>query len=385
MNKLNNEFIQTLIKHDKGNVISIYLPTHRHASPPFMQEDQTRFKNNVRLAQEKWVEAGGSAREITKAMNELEALGDNLEFWQHTTEALAIFIKNDKVEILHLPIECEERVVVGDVFDAVPLLVTSSLNQPYYLLALAQQNPKVFKGDIYGLEELDVELPESLEEALNIDETHISSRALGGHQGGNVSSPHGEGDSEEIGRDERLRYFRVIEQALLDSEKFDSKLPVVLAAAENEAGDFRVNTKLQTVLQGDFIQGNHTDTSEGDLHDLARPIIHKECVKPKWQQLSERLGNMTGTGKSSSNLAEILAASKDGRVDSLVVGTLEMTLDSVSDAVSEPSFLLRRPDEESLDQIVEAARYVASQGGVVYGVERGVLPEGVQAAALYRY
>lgn len=386
MNKVSAHNIQELLEYDQGNAISIYMPTHRHPTPPSMQEDQTRFKNNLRLAREKWAESGGEEREIAEAMSELESLSDDLEFWRHTTEGLGIFINKNEVTLLHLPIECEERVVAGQDFDVTPLLIVDGLNKPYYLLALAMHRPKIYKGDIYGITELNIDLPESPEKALNIDELHVNSRTVRSHQRGGASSPHGEGDSVEAGQDERMKYFRMIEDALSGSDGFDDKLPVLLAGTDNEVGDFRVNTRLANVLQDCYIAGNHTETPPQDLYNLARPMIHKECVEPVWQNVAERFGDMTGTGKSSTDLDEIAEAAEQGRVDTLIISTIEMTRDSVSDAIDEPVPLLRRPDDSVLERVVSTARSVASQGGIVCGMEGGrYLSENTPVAALYRY
>jgi hypothetical protein len=167
MNKITQAAIDTLTQPQPTKVISIYLPTHRDSSPLHRQEDQTRFKNLIRTAQEQW-HSEHNDEAIFNSYNQLmEKLDDNA-FWQHTTEGMAIFISPTNFEIYHLPIGVEERVCIDNTYDITPLLVVMAYDQPYYLLALAMHNTKLFRGDMYGLEPVAIDFTKSPEDAQNI-------------------------------------------------------------------------------------------------------------------------------------------------------------------------------------------------------------------------
>ena len=387
MNKVTTDKIQELIDYDGGEVISIYIPTHRHSSPPHMQEDQTRFKNNLKQAVDDWSRRGNDVKLIAGSVESLESLADDLSFWQNTTESLAIFINSDEFILFHLPIECEEQVWIADKYNVVPLLAVDNLNADYYVLALAMHQPKLLKGDLYGLSELDLALPKSPEDALNIDELHANSKTSRSHQGGGASSPHGEGDSSEAGNQERIQYFRLIEEAILTSDDYSVQAPILLTGTDGEVGDFRAGTRLQGLIQGWYIAGNHTETSTQDLHKLAKKLIHSACVEPEWTEMLEQLGNMSGTGKSSININEITEAAELGRVESLIVPIFDVTRDSISDVSGgDSTMIIRRLDSKSIKGIIEAVTYVARQSGQVYCIETDeYLPDGTKLAAIYRY
>lgn len=384
MNKITRTSIESLTKHQNGITASIYLPTHRHPSPPHIQEDQTRFKNLIHEARDKWQE---QSSDITK-FQELESKLDDLEFWHQATEGMAIFISHDRLEIYHLPIECEEHVCVGDSFDLTSLYALSSYDQPYYLLALAMHNSKLMRGDMYGLEPVAIDFPTSMEDALNIDEMFANSNTIRGVEGGAIGNgagaPHGQGDSSEAGREERMQYFRIIDRMIADASAVDPSLPLLIAGTDSEAGDYRQLSKLPHVVDA-YIQGNHGNTSIQDLHALAWPIIQQEVVDKKLTDAVEQCNELNGIDKASDNLTDITEAAKMGRVDTLLLTMIRKTNDSVSDAVKTavPILTFSKGSEDSA--IASLARIVFMQGGKILGSHYRMLPKRVRVAAIYRY
>lgn len=386
MNKITRSSIEKLMQQQSGTAVSIYLPTHRHPSPPHIQEDQTRFKNLIREGRDKWQATTGNDNRAV--FDELESKLDSLEFWQSTTEGLALFINNDGAEIYHLPIECEEHVCVGDSFDLTPLYALASYDQPYYLLALAMHNTKLFRGDMYGLEPTNVSFPESVEDALNIDEMFANSNTIRGQEGGAVgngaNAPHGQGDSSEAGREERLQYFRIIDKTIADSSEVDTACPILIAGTDSEAGDYRNLTKLPNVIHP-YVQGNHGATPLQDLHALAWPIVQNEVAEKKVSNALEQCNELQGIQKASNDLKDITEAANMGRVDTLLIGLLRKTHDSVTDAVKNSVPILTFSDSNEDGTIAKLAQKVFTQGGKVLGSPMGMLPDKVKVAAIYRY
>src|SRR5690606_42075221 len=134
-----------------------------HHTPTYTQGGQTRLKNLLQSAQDET-----ESHQLKDSFDKARQLLDDTDFWRQTAEGLAILISDKKVDAYHLPYEIEERWAINDSLDIAPLLLTESLNQPYYVLALAQHNPVAFIGDSYDIERLEVDLPSSPEKALNI-------------------------------------------------------------------------------------------------------------------------------------------------------------------------------------------------------------------------
>jgi hypothetical protein len=383
MNKITQAAIDHLAQPQPTKVISIYLPTHRDNSPLHLQEDQTRFKNLIKVAQDQW-HAEHPDEAIFNSYSQLMEKLDDPAFWQHTTEGLAIFISPAECSIFHLPIGTQERICIDDAYDITPLLVVMAYDQPYYLLALAMHNTKLFRGDMYGLEPVDIDFPSSPEDALNIDEMFSGSNTVRNHNSGGGAAPHGQGDSNGAGREERLQYFRIIDSAIADARDIDTTLPIVIAATDNEAGDYRRLSKLPNLIHT-YAQGNHTVSTLTELHNLAWPIVQKEvCLKQATEALEE-FREREGLEKSSRQLRDIEEAAKMGRIKTLLVGMTKKTTDTVNDAIHAAAPILTFAKQYDRDHISQLVKIVLAQGGTILGINHELLPAKVTVAAIYRY
>ncbi|HEX7484422.1 MAG TPA: hypothetical protein VF281_04720 [Candidatus Saccharimonadales bacterium] len=383
MNKITQAAIDELAQPQPTKVISIYLPTHRDGSPLHRQEDQTRLKNLVRIANDQW-HAEQNDEAIFNSYNQLMEKLDDSAFWQRTTEGMAIFMSPDSYSIYHLPIGSQERVCIDDSYDITPLLVVMAYDQPYYLLTLAMHNTKLFYGDMYGLEPVTIDFPTSPEDALNIDEMFSGSHTIRNQDSGGGSAAHGQGDSNGAGREERLQYFRIIDAMIADSSSIDSALPVLIAATDSEAGDYRRLSKLPSLIHT-YIQGNHTNSTLADLHALAWPIIQTEVTLKQATATMEEFHEGEGIKKSSRHLRDIVEAAKMGRIKTLLVGMTKKTTDTVSDAIHAAVPILTFAKQYDNDHITQLVRIVLAQGGTILGINRELLPATVTVAAIYRY
>lgn len=388
MHKVTQSSIETLARPQTRNVISIYLPTHRHSTPLHIQEDQTRFKNLIREAKETWL-SDSKNKNLSSIFKQLESKLENFDFWQHTTEGMAIFAGPDTLEIYNLPVECEERVCITDSYDITPLLIVAASDQPYYLLNLAMHNTKLFKGDMYGLEPVAVDFPTSPEDALNIDEMFSGNNTVRSSQNGpsgpgNTIAPHGQGDSNAAGREERLQYFRIIDSMIASAADIDHSLPVLIAGTDSEAGDYRNMSKLPTLIHT-YVQGNHANTTLQNLSALAWPIIQTEVINKRAAAAIDQLNEKAGIQKSSYDYKDMTEAASMGRVKTLLVGITRKTTDTVSDAVHTAVPILTFAKQYEYDHVAELVKKVLAQGGNILGVGNEMLPAKVPVAAIYRY
>lgn len=387
MNKVTRSSIELLARPQSGNVISIYLPTHRHSTPPNMQEDQTRYKNLVHNAKELW-SSNEDNPDMAAQFDKMESQLDDINFWQHATEGMAIFASPDMIEIYNLPIECEERVCVNESYDITPLLIVMAYDQPYYVLALAMHNTKLFKGDVYGLEPVAIDFPTSPEDALNIDEMFSGSNTVRSQNGpsgpGNAIAPHGQGDSNSAGREERLQYFRIIDAMIAESKDVDHHLPVIIAGTDSEAGDYRHMSKLSTLIH-EYVQGNHTTTTLPELTTLTWPIIQSEIISKRATAAIDQLNEKVGIQKSSYDYQEMTEAANMGRVKTLLVGITRKTTDTVNDAVQTAVPILTFAKQYEYEHVTELVKKVLAQGGNILGVGNELMPAKVPVAAIYRY
>lgn len=391
MNKVRPETIKALLESNDDITISLYLPTHRSPTSVHVGEDKIRFKNLIRAGKEALEAKGVDQDSIRKIANYLENdFYNNDSFWQYTTEGLAVFCSLSGARYFNLPIECEEYVSAGGAYDVTPLLAILSYDQPYYILALAMHEPALYRGDIYGVERVDVEFPQSPEEALNIDEMFSNSRTVragGGYGPGNPGSgAHGQGDSRQAGQEEKAEFFRIIDDTVLSSEEVKDNLPILIAGSEGEIADFRSISRNKRLTES-HLAGNYTESSgikPQELHTRSWHLIEQEYCDAKKAAEVERFNELHGTGRSSADPEDIATAAKEGRVEALLLGMLTVTRDTVSDGSDAVTKLVFHKSYHTNGMDVNG-RLVHSQGGEVVAVLLEDMPEGAQQAAIYRY
>ena len=384
MKKVDVSAIKNLIAYEGEPALTLYIPTHRYPTPPSIQEDQTRFKNLVRQGCDQWRQQMDDAA-VAAIETQLESYLSRLDFWQESIETLAVFASREGIQMYRLPIETEERVYVGTRFDITPLLLVESMNQPAYVFALAMHEPRLFRADLYGMEEISVDFPKSPEDALNIDEMFSNSNTIrSGRSAGPNSipaAPHGQGDASGAGHEERFMYLRLLDEKIRHLQDFDESLPFIIASTDTEFGDFRSISKMKNIVDV-HIPGNHTNSSLPEFHQQVTLLLREHIAATRFSKTLERIQELQGV-RASFEASDIAAAAEIGKIETLLVPMFDMTADSVADH-QQPEPLIRFDDrfDESTRSIVST---VAANGGSIVGVERGSLPNMSAMAALYRY
>lgn len=132
------------------------------------------YKNMLREAEEALVSSGVDEKAIKKILKPLRALMDGGEFWPPKHESLAIFADKDFFHCYHVPEDTVPHMLtVGKGFNLEPLekAIRDEGNENYYVLALSHKHVKLYKGDKYRLEPVDLtNFPTEMKGTLNIDE-----------------------------------------------------------------------------------------------------------------------------------------------------------------------------------------------------------------------
>lgn len=381
MNKLTDGAIDLLAQHDTGHVLSIYMPTHQSPTPPNISENQIRYKNLLRKGFEQYRQRV-SEHDLKQVEDELVQKVDDLHFWQEMSRSLALFIRPDGYEYYHLPVEMAEQVYAGETYDIIPLLHIRTTNQPFYILALALHEPKLFKGDMYGLSEVAIEFPTSPEAALNIDEMFINSNTRRAGSGSLLTNPHGQGDSNRAGEEERLMYWRIIDKKIQHSKLFDDGLPILLAGTQDDVAEFRALTGLKGIVERS-ISGNRTKEDLVELHTLSFEMLSSTILSDQSQKSAAEFSRSIGSQKAATDAADIEQAAKDGRIEKLLLCVLRRTHDSLGSKLTD-TLRLDIPQDTKAGLLKLVAR-VRNSGGRVEILSPQLMPEPIPLAAVYRY
>jgi hypothetical protein len=391
--KLSREEIKTLIEQPKENSISIYMPVV--AAGAEVRQNPIRFKNLIKEAHNRLVEAGLDETKVTELLQKADEL-DRQDFWEGIGEqGLAIFISNNIFRYYIVPLELEELVVVSDRFHVKPLLQILNNNGRFYVLGLSQNKIRMLVGTRYRCQEIDLtaleNVPTSLAEALQYDD--VSEKQLQMHstargaQNAQTGVFHGQGvgtdDAEQ--KTNIMRFFKALAKGLENNIlHHDEQVPLVLAGVDFLIPMYKEASSYQYVME-DAVTGNPEILSPQELHSQALPIVetywnnsHKKVV----DLYNELLGN--NTGNASDNLEEIVNAAYYQKIDTLLVAKGEHKW-GLFDKGSQKVSLHEQEETGDEDLLDLAAAHTLINGGSVYVVEPEKVPANKTVAAIFRY
>ncbi|MBD2778590.1 hypothetical protein [Iningainema tapete] len=390
MDLISREEIKALLEQSPQNSVSIYMPTH--PAGPEVRQDPVRFKNLIKEAEARLIDAGLEQNEAMELLAKVHQL-DQQNFWDQLGEqGLAVFISKDIFRYYTLPIDFKELVVVTDRFHVKPLLPILNGNGRFYLLTLSQKDVKFFEGTHYTIKEVEVEnLPKSLDEALGYDDTAKEGQFRIATSKGGTSNPfsqpgafHGQGSPDRDQHQEAiLQFFHLIDGALHEKLR-NQTAPLVLAGVEYLMPLYRSANSYQHLME-EGITGNVKIESGKELHEQAWPIVEAQYKKSQ-QEVIERFNELFGSNSelASNDIKQILPAAYYQRVDSLIVAVGEQQW-GLFEPTSQTVYLHQEEETGDEDLLDFVAAHTLLNGGTVYAVPPEQVPFSSPVAAIFRY
>jgi len=382
METLSKDDLQALMQKRKDLCISIYMPTHR--SGVDTQQNQIRFKNLLREAEERLVASGMRIQDARSFLEKAQGLVNNVLFWRQQRDSLAFFLSSDLFLHYNLPVNIPDLIVVTDRFHLKPLLPVLSRDERFYLLALSQNEVRLYEGTRLGIQEVVLEgLPHGLTDALQVDEpekqVRFRSGGAGGGERGSMMSGHG-ADIEDA-KDNLLRYFRQVDRVLRDTLK-DERVPLVLAGVDYLFPIYR-EANTYTDLFDQTITGNPRGMLQEQLHKEAWSLVRTRYDQ-EIEEAVDLYRRSQGTGLTSSNIEDILVAAHHGRIGVIFVPLGKQLWGNFKSDAEQVSFY----DEpvtggEDLFDLAAIQTYV--NGGSVFALPPENIPDGMAMAAVFRY
>lgn len=391
MSFLHRSEIEKLLQPSGGPCVSLFMPTVRAGDT---QQNPIRFKNLLREAEKRLMEQGhlrqnrnGDAGDF---LDPLRALTDDRAFWEHQQEGLALFRSNEVFRAMRLPLEVGELVVVEDRFHLKPIFPLLSGDGHFYILALALKNTRLIRASRHHAEEVDLEtegVPRSMDEALGTRIRNYTQLQPSTSTNTVAATPmfpnHGTGE-EDI-KLEMDQFFYRLEEGLVGQGLVERDAPLVLAGVEYLTARYKNASKHPHVC-GQALTGNAEALRPEELRDLAWPIVEPHFLKDR-RRAEERYGELSGTGRATNRLEDVLPAAHDGRVEALFTARGVRTWGTY-DGEARQVHLQEDQGQQSNgseDLIDLAAIQTFTNGGTVFAVERDQVPGGGPLAAIFRY
>ncbi len=247
---ISSDELCTLAEHrEEGPHVSVFMPTARAGAE--IQQGPIRFKNLLKEAESRLEAQEIRKPEIEALLNPAQERLQDDSFWQHQADGLAFFLARDFAQYFCLPERFEELAVVEHRFHLKPLFPLISGDGAFYLLALSQNEVRLFRGSRYHISEVELgdEVPRSLADALGHD---LTDEQLQFHTGGgDVSSPtyHAQGAGKDDIKPEIRKFFALLDESLKKSLGH-TKAPLVLAGVEYFIADLPRREQLFAAARG---------------------------------------------------------------------------------------------------------------------------------------
>lgn len=360
---------------------SIYLPTHE--AGPEIQQDPIRLKNLLGEAEAQLLKSGMDKKAVGEMLKPGYALLENDRFWRHQSQGLALFCSPDQaMRLYRLPLEFEELVTVSDRFHLKPLMSLFFGDRYFYILALSQNQVRLFQSTRYRISEVAIEgFPTSLEEALKYDDPEEQLQFHNVSGDGSTPTYHGHGVGTTSDKEAIRRFFLKVTKGLhpyLEQED----VPLVLASVDYLQPIYKEVSTYPHLLD-DGIAGNPDVATPDKLREAAWPRV-ADYFEASHQQAMEQYHNLEGTGKASDQFSELLTAAYRGQVDVLFAkadahcwGFFDLDSGRVEQH-DEP-----QPHDQDLLDLAAVQTFL--QGGAVYLLNDEAMPTQAPAAAVYRY
>jgi hypothetical protein len=314
-----------------GPCVTVYLPSIH--SGPGTRSGPSRLHRLATEAATMLREDGLGPAEADEVVAPLRHLENDLAFWQHQGEGLALFAAPGFFEGYRLAGAPAEQVHVGESVRVLPLLPELSADTSFYILALSQNSVRLLLASEHTVGQLDLpDLPRSMASALPEAEAE---RVRGVHSVGAGAVTHGQGTESDYDKRALERYFRVVDDALV-AHLPDRARPLVLACVEYYAPMYRAVSRYPAVAE-QVVQGSPERRSAQELHAVAWPLVADHFAEEARTELA-RFRQTAGTGRTAVGTQEVLAAARAGSVDTLLVDTVAAPAaadDALEQAVAE--------------------------------------------------
>ncbi|MGV9412545.1 baeRF3 domain-containing protein [Nocardia sp. NPDC003693] len=363
--------LSTLIKAAPGRGVSLFMPTH--VSGPQTRQDPIRFRNLLTEAHTALLAAGASKTEARELLAPAEALIEDVPFWRHQDQGLALFLGADGTQYRHqVPLVLTEQVIVGADFYVKPLLPLLAADGEFAVLTMTAEGAHLYSASKFAMtEDYDGGLPGSPTENLDDDRQHRvqATPAARPHTGGRTSaSTQAYGVTPADWRKTTLEEWAGKVTSAVDRHLADAAIPLVLVADAELAGQFKKRTTLGPLFTGTV------DTNPAALTGAALHAAAYEVVRPRFEAAQraavEHAAQLLADGPTrvAVTIGEVVRAAFQGRVESLLVthGVAEWgRFDEMTDAVETHS----EPGTSVIDLAEYATVRTLEHKGAVYMLE----------------
>ncbi len=384
MDLLNNQIIQELASVDSSPCLSLYMPTHR--SHPENLKDPIKFKNLIKQLDES-LSQQYSNTDKREFIEPFENLANDPEFWNNTSDGLAVLSADGVFKTIDLQVPVEELTIVADSFHTKPLRRYLQSLDRYMVLGISLHDMKLFEGNRHSLREvkLSPDVSKTIEEALGskLTDKHSTVASYGGVGGQSNNMHHGHGGKKDEVDIDAERFFRSVADDVSEHYSKPSGLPLILAALPEHHALFQKVSNNPLLLQKG-IEDNYKAVEIEKLTTMAWEIMQPEYVL-KLSALADKFKQAKANNTGSDELAKVAEAAAAGKVETLLLQAdcvIGGKITDLNTGTLETGNVSNPQTDDLLDDIGEL---VTKMGGQVMVIPEEYMPTQTGLAAIFRY
>ncbi|WP_216904170.1 hypothetical protein [Synechococcus sp. CCY 9618] len=382
--RLTQDLAEGLLENCDPPCLSLYQPTHR--AHPDHQQDPLRFRNLVKELESSLAQQF-TKEEIRPWLEPFLALADNHDFWNHTLDGLAVLGARGKIRVCRLQRPVGEMAIVADRFHIKPLLRILQSSDRFQVLALTRTAVRIFEGNRDAFDEIEPapDVPRTPGEALGEERSdpHQTVASYGGVGAQQTAMHHGHGGRKSELDSATERFFRAVDQAVLEQHSRPSGLPLILAALPEH------HHRFHAVSHNPFLISESVDIDPGNLEsieDLRQRawLLLEPHHRARLGALAEEFHNARSQGRANDDPAQVAKAIVGGRVAKLLIEDGRQLAGRVDTATGQIS-LDDRMNPEVGDLLDDLGVLALKLGADVTILSREDMPTASGIAAINRY
>lgn len=363
----------TLVQTPPGPCISIFMPTHRKGQD--RQQDPIRLKNLLKQAEERLTADGMKKPDIDALLAPGYGLLSDASFWNFQDKGLAVFLAKNTFYNYQVPVELDELVILNSRFHVKPLLPLMGGDGRFYILALSQNDVRMFQATRYTLNQIDLaHIPTSKEEALWYVQRE---KSLQHHVIGTGGVFHG--NAEEDTKNDLFQFFRQVNDGLHDLLNQENA-PVVMAGVEYLMPIYASANTYPRLITDKGVTGNPEHVSVEELHSRAWAIVEPYFTRSRSEAV-DKFYRFARDGNTSLMIEEIVPAAHHGRIDTLLIARGEHFWGEFEPETQQ----IRQVETSAQDLLDLASVQTLLNNGTVYVMDKADMPNQAPVAAILRY
>ncbi len=382
MDALERDYKTVLLASHEPPCLSLYQPTHR--AHPDRRQDPIRFRNLVKQL-ELTLARKYAGRESAPILRGFYDLAENGDFWNRALDGIAIFATSGLFKVYRLQRPVKELTFVADSFHTKPLMRIVQSADHYHVLGLSREEATLFEGNRYALDEVELapEFPRTATDVIGVreGEPERKKRAYG-RAGPGLTTRHGTDVRQNLADNETERFFRAVDEAVIEQYSRPSGMSLLLAALPEHRYLFRA------VSHNPFLLADTIDTYPSALPPDKLRERAWQLVLPRYLErlsgLVEQFGASRADGRGGTDLAEIARATAAGRIATLLIEA-DRVIPGRFDPVSGTIEFAPLDDLDVDDLLDDVSEHALKTGSEVVVVPAERMPTDTGIAAIYRF